>query len=335
MNPKERVLACLNFESPDRAPRDLWTVPYITLFQKEEYDTLLKEFPLDIGATQSCPGIANEAEDRYRKKGSYTDEWGCVWHLGEPGLAGEVKNPLIDDWSKLSSIKPPYNIIDERDVSFINETCQKSNKFMLSDVTARPFERMQFLRGTQELFYDLAYGSPEVSKLLKMIHEFYLADIESWCKTDIDGIVFMDDWGTNTALLISPAQWREMFKPLYKDYCDLIHSYGKYAFYHSDGFIEDIFEDFIDVGVDAINSQLYIMDIEGLAKKHKGRITLWGELDRQYIQPFGTIDDVKKGVKRIRDAFDDGTGGVIAHCTWGKGDPVENIKTVYQSWNNQ
>lgn len=70
----------------------------------------------------------------------------------------------------------------------------------------------------------------------------------------------------------------------------------------------------------------------GLAKKHKGKITLWGELDRQHIQPFGNPQDVKKGVKRIRDAFDDRKGGVIAHCTWGKGDSTENISAVYEAW---
>ena len=332
MNSRERVLACLNFENPDRAPRDLWTLPYTTLFQREEYNSFLKEYPLDIGATQSCPGIDNENENRYRKKGSYKDEWGSVWYVGEPGVVGEVKEPLIDEWSKLKSFKPPYEIIRDRDISFINDTCQKSEKFMLSDVTARPFERLQFLRGTEELYHDLAYGGLELSKLLEMVHAFYMTDIESWCQTDIDGIVFMDDWGTNTSLLINPSLWHEMFKPLYIDYCNLIHSYGKYAFFHTDGNVEEIFGDFIDIDVDAINSQLYVMDIEGLAKKYKGKITLWGELDRQHIQPFGTTEDVRKGVKRIRDAFDDGTGGVIAHCSWGKGDPTENIKAVYEAW---
>jgi len=150
---------------------------------------------------------------------------------------------------------------------------------MLSEVSARPFERLQFLRGTEQLYFDMAYDRKEVPKLLKMIHEFYLADIESWCKTNVDGVFLMDDWGTNNSLLINPEQWREIFKPLYRDYCNLIHFYNKYVFFHSDGNIEEIFGDFIDIGVAAINSQLYVMDIEGLAKKYKGKITLRGELE--------------------------------------------------------
>lgn len=335
MNSKERVKACFSFDSPDRAPRDIWTVPYITIFQKQEYNRLLKEFPLDIGSLQSCPGASDDESYKYSKIGSYTDEWGSVWYLGELGLVGEVKEPVLNDWSKLKGFKPPYDLIKKRDISYINSTCEKSDKFMLSDVTARPFERLQFLRGTEELYFDLAYDKPEIYKLLRMIHEFYMEDIQSWCKTEVDGIIFMDDWGTNTGLLINPKVWREIFKPLYKDYCNLIHAFGKYAFFHSDGWTEEIFGDFIEVGIDAINSQLFVMNIERLASKYKGKIILWGELDRQHIQPFGSLEDVESGVMRIRKAFDDGTGGLIAHCTWGKYDPFENIRAIYRAWDEK
>ena len=74
----------------------------------------------------------------------------------------------------------------------------------------------------------------------------------------------MDDWGTQISLLINPQIWREIFKPMYKDYCDLAHSKNKYVFFHSDGFIEQIYPDLVEIGVDAINSQLFCMDIENL-----------------------------------------------------------------------
>ena len=42
--------------------------------------------------------------------------------------------------------------------------------------------------------------------------------------------------------------WREVFKPLYKAYCDLIHKAGKFAFFHSDGHIAAIYDDLIEQG---------------------------------------------------------------------------------------
>jgi hypothetical protein len=127
--------------------------------------------------------------------------------------------------------------------------------------------------------------------------------------------------------------WRVLFKPLYKEYCDLIHAAGKWAFFHSDGFITPIIEDLIEVGVDALNSQLFCQDIEELGRRFSGRITFWGEIDRQHILPFGTQEDVRNAVHRVRRAFDHRQGGgLIAQCEWGVNDPVENIATVFETW---
>ena len=63
------------------------------------------------------------------------------------------------------------------------------------------------------------------------------------------------------------------------------------------------------------------MDIESLAEKYKGKVTFWGEIDRQHVLPFGTPDDVREAVTRVRRALDDGNGGLIGQCEWGKDDP--------------
>ena len=56
-----------------------------------------------------------------------------------------------------------------------------------------------------------------------------------WAGTDVDGIMFMDDWGSQENLIISPAMWRDLFKPLYKEYCDLIHRKNKNALWKPEG----------------------------------------------------------------------------------------------------
>ena len=88
----------------------------------------------------------------------------------------------------------------------------------------------------------------------------------------------------------------------------------------------------IEVGVDALNSQLFTMDIEEIGRRFKGRLTFWGEIDRQHVLPFGSVMDVYKAVARVRTALDDGKGGVIAQCEWGVNNPPENIAAVYAAW---
>jgi len=332
MNGRERVKAALNFSAPDRAPRDIWVLPYVPLYRKDEYDVLVQKYPSDIGASQLNPGANNESLASMSEAGHYTDEWGSVWSVGEAGVIGEVKQPVLSDWSGLKQFQPPWSMLRGRDLSHLNKSCENSTQFMLSPVSARPFERLQFLRGAENLYLDLAEDSREFHKLLEMVHEFYVEDVKSWCASNVDGVFMMDDWGANQSLLINPEVWREVFKPLYKEYCDIIHSNGKYAFFHSDGNIEAIYGDLIDIGFDAINSQLFRMNIERLAELYKGKVTFWGEIDRQQVLPFGNPQDVRAAVRRVRAALDDGTGGVIAQCEWGKDNSLENIETVFKAW---
>ena len=302
------------------------------MFRKDELDALLQRFPSDLVGPEFKYGPGERQQGIPYVVGSYADEWGCVWHVGEPGVVGEVKEPPLADWSALAHFKPPYEILEEADFGQVNRSCAETDRFVLAWTTVRPFERMQFLRGSEALYMDLGYETAEMLQLRDMVHEFFLRELEMWVKTDVDGIEFMDDWGAQRTLLISPKQWRALFKPLYKDYCDLIHSAGKFAFFHSDGHITDIYPDLIEIGVDAVNSQLFCMDIEELGRRFRGQITFWGEICRQDILPFGTPDDVRAAVRRVRAALDDGRGGVFAQCEWGIGVSAENVATVFETW---
>ncbi|MBE3125468.1 MAG: methyltransferase, partial [Acidobacteria bacterium] len=195
----------------------------------------------------------------------------------------------------------------------------------------RPFELLQFLRGPENLYVDLAERPDGLFRLIEKVHRFFLEELELWASTDVDALFFADDWGSQNSLLISPALWREVFKPLYRDYAEIAHKYGKYIFMHSDGHIAAIFQDIVEIGVDAINSQVFCMDVEDLGRHFAGKVTFWGEVDRQHLLPYGTPDDVRAAVGRARRAFDR-HGGVIAQCEFGIGARPENVAAVFEAW---
>ena len=56
------------------------------------------------------------------------------------------------------------------------------------------------------------------------------------------------------------------FKPLYAEYCRLAHDHRKAVFLHSDGNILEIYDDLVEIGVDALNSQLLSMNFDELAR---------------------------------------------------------------------
>lgn len=333
MTSRERVIKALTFDRPDRVPRNLWCLPGVARHRADELNLMLNKYPDDFTGPRFRYGPSRRAKGVPCEVGEYTDEFGCLWHVAEPGVIGEVKECPLADWSALDSYELPWELLDEADFSQVNRSCAETDKFVLAGTLTRPFERMQFLRGTENLFLDLAYDVPEVYRLRDMLHEFSVREMKMWAETDVDGVSFMDDWGSQTSLLISPGKWREFFKPLYAEYCDILHSRGKFVFFHSDGNIESIYADLIDIGINAVNSQLFCMNIEDLAAKYKGKITFWGEIDRQHILPFGTPDDVREAVRRVKRALYDERGGVIAQCEWGNKDPFENIDAVFDEWN--
>jgi uroporphyrinogen decarboxylase len=331
MIPRDRVIRTLTFARPDRAPRDLWSLPGVGMHRAAELERLRGLYPPDFGAPGLGYGRGLAAVGDAYRRGRYTDEWGCTFEVYEDGVVGEIKNPPLSDWSGLERLRPPRELLDV-DWSVADRARGTDDRFILAGTSIRPFERMQFLRGTETLFEDLASGDARALRLRSLVHEFYLEELSRWAERDVDGISFMDDWGAQSALLISPAMWRELFKPLYREYAAMIRSRGKYVFFHSDGMIEEIIPDLIEIGVHALNSQLFCMDIEDIGRRFRGLITFWGEIDRQHVLPFGTPDDVRAAVRRVRAALDDGSGGVIAQCEWGLRDPFENIAAVFEEW---
>jgi len=336
MDSRERVFRCLEFRKPDRAPRNLWALPWVSQYAAEARKALLKDFPEDFIGAGGVLGPSDRVRGERARRGTSVDEWGCMFECKEDGVIGEVNRPPLADWSALDRFRPPWEMVERANWGAVGRA-QEANlagprKFMLCGTSLRPFERMQFLRGSENLFVDLAYGTAQLRRLRDMIHEFNMKELAGWVKTDCDGLSFMDDWGSQTNLLISPKMWRETFKPLYKDYCDAIRAAEKKIFFHSDGHIAAIYEDLVELGVDAVNSQLFCMDIEELGRRFRGRITFWGEIDRQWVLPFGTVEDVRRAVGRVRRALDGGTGGVIAECEWGVRTPPENVRAVFEAW---
>lgn len=53
---------------------------------------------------------------------------------------------------------------------------------------------------------------------------------------------------------------------MYKDYIDIAKKNGKKIFMHSDGYIIDIIPDLIELGLDALNCQIFCMGAENPAK---------------------------------------------------------------------
>ena len=334
---RERVRKCLTFERPDRIPQHVWVLPWARTRYSQEIDAMQRRFPDDITmVTENVYRPSNQRQGDAYAVGTYVDEWGCIFENIQAGAIGEVRVPLIPDlaaWQEV--LRPPLETLPDdpiaaRDV--VNRYCRDSDTFVLASCCPRPWERYQFLRGTEDAMLDIMDWESESQGILQTIHDFYMREVEFWASTDVDGIMFMDDWGSQHQLLIPPSRWRDIFKPLYKDYCDLANSKGKFPFMHSDGHITAIYPDLIEIGVKAMNSQLFCMDMKELAHIAKGRITFWGEIDRQHVLCSADPEFGRAAVRKVADLLYDPRGGLIAQFEFGLGAHPGQPMAILDEW---
>jgi uroporphyrinogen decarboxylase len=327
--PRELVRQTLEFRSPPRLPRQLWVLPWATSRYPEELERIEQEFPQDITTipflcSEPVPGGGNA-----HAVGTFVDAWGCTFENLQEGIIGQVKEAQLSDWSEAADLRFPAERL-EFDEEAVREFCRATDQFVLAGTCPRPFERLQFLRGSEELYLDLNRPPRQLLEFLERLHAFYKEELTLWAQTKVDALTFMDDWGSQRALLVAPELWRDLFKPLYADYISIAHDHGKYAFMHSDGWITEIIPDLIEIGLDAVNGQLFCMGVEELGSRFAGDITFWGEMDRQQLLPRATTHEIGEAASRMRAALHR-EGGLIAQCEFGPGARPENVYAFFKA----
>lgn len=332
MTSRDLVHQALEFRNPARAPRDLWHLPWAGMHHPAELRAILAEFPPDItrcGAhlRERPPGTGDP-----HAIGTSTDAWGCTFENIQAGMIGEVRDPVVTDWdAQWRSIRPPREWLSV-DVDAVNRDCVATEKFVLAPVVPRPFERLQFLAGSENLMADLMDPPEGLRCFLPILRDFYGEVLSLWTRTDVDGLMVMDDWGSQQAPLINPELWNAWFRPFYEDAAQIAHSAGKKLFFHSDGHIAALYPAFVEIGIDALNSQVGCMGTERL-EPFAGRITFWGEVDRQWLLPHGSLEDVRANVAEIHSRLWR-EGGCIAQCEFGPGAKPENVREVFAAWDD-
>ena len=332
MTPREIYLRALDMASPPRAPRDMWTLPWAEKRYPNEIAEIRRRFPGDTVGSPGWPSKPGMAHGDPYAVGSYTDDWGCTFDNIQEGVIGEVKRPQVtqDDWSDAENVHIPYEQLTINREK-INDYCRAHHDYLIQcGCCPRPFEQLQFIRGTANLYMDLMDPPEGMLRFIGKMHAFYCEQLEAWAKTDVDVLNFMDDWGSQEDLLIPPRIWEAIFLPMYRDYIDIAHRHGKRIFMHSDGNTLKIFPALIDAGLDAINSQIFCIGVEKLAP-FRGKITFWGEIDRQHLLPHGTPAQIDAAVQLVRDTLWD-HGGCVAQFEFGPGGNPDNARRIFEAW---
>jgi uroporphyrinogen decarboxylase len=340
MTSKERWLAVLRRETPDRIPMDYWATDEATaklmkhlgvstgreLFARLHIDQPLKLEPAYVGPPippgRDIYGCGYQDVDY--GTGVYPE---CVHHpLATCATIDEVEAAITwpsADWFDVASLAD--QIAGNEDRPIRNIDCE-------------PFLTYVDLRGMAQAYMDLSTNREMVEHCLDRLFDFRYELARRIFETlpgQVDIMYVAEDFGAQENLLFSPRLIREIFIPRMKRVMDLVHEAGATVFTHSDGAIRPIIPDLIAAGMDALNPIQWRckgMEREGLKRDFGDQIILHGGVDNQQTLPFGTVEDVRQEViDNIRIMGDSG-GYILAPCHNIQAvSPPENVVALYET----
>lgn len=368
MTSRQRVLAAINHEQPDRVPivigasnaTSIKLKPYLGLKKllkiqsADRYlynwpelgsiapdETVLQRLRSDVrGVLDRFPEATIQQNAARQPHSPFIDDWGIGQVEWEPGVWFPSIHPMTEAKALEDVENYPWPDMDNPyRVAHVQEQARRLRDENQYAILATPWllfplERAIALQGMEHFFPNLIANRDfaealllKIADLCKTLMGHFLAELGD----NVDMIKIGDDLGMQDGLLISPKMYREILKPIHADYISFIKERTQAkVFFHSDGDIFNLVDDFIEIGVDILNpiqtSAGKMADLGTLKKRYGNNLCFCGAVDTFRILPYGTPEQVRDEVRRIINILGPGGGYLLAAVhTLLDEVPAENI----------
>jgi uroporphyrinogen-III decarboxylase len=276
MTGRERVLAVLRHQIPDRVPC------YEVLA-----DPPMVEYMTGIKDKNSSMLTAREAVDLHARIGLDAVIAGLRFFRPTDQIAGG--RPSVQ------SLKPPSQAEQEAYL----ERCARIAEYAHGEGMAAAaythgcldvvYESMGF-----ENFMFALYDDPDyVEALTQLLYEYHIQSTKKALTTGIDFMLIGDDLAYKTGRFFAPSYYEQLWYGREASLVGLVKSTGLPCEFHTDGKIDFLMPDLIRMGVDLVNPiEPDANDIFALKAAWGDRIALRGNVDIGGSLSSGTPDDV-------------------------------------------
>lgn len=367
MKPVERVRKTLDHQIPDRVPTALWGGPYgivdplyedlidILGLGKENVpirnghtvnhmdDRLLDA--LDIDTRFIWPGESPNSPTHIRENDELIyDDFGQPWKRTHPYYSST--DGLLKYAKSLEEIENLVHWPDVDDPRWIKGVEERAEGLRNSDyfiigrmvVSHGPFQMACDFRSMENFLIDMVEAPAFAEALLDRVTDMICGLTRNYLEAS-NGVMDMielpgDDYAANDNLVISPRMFRQMIKPCIKKIIAVIRKIQPdiKIMLHSDGAIEKLIPDFIELGVDVLHPLEPVsgMDLAQVKKSYGNSISFLGSIDITHAMT-GTIDDVRKDVDRCIRDLAPGGGYILAPCNHLQADvQAKNVIELYR-----
>jgi len=325
----ERVLMAVQHRQPDRVPYYFSFTGDAARKLEAYYSTSNLDLTLENDMVRYSPRSLMMREVR---PGFFQDEFGVVWNRMVDKDIGIPEDYQLEHRSLEGYAFPdPYDPQRYHHLpDFIKTypTC-----FRLLSFSLTLFERSWSLRSMPELMVDMLEAPEWVEELFDALTAYQMKVLEEFLKYDIHGVLFGDDWGQQRGMLFSPHAWRRFIKPRLAELIGAVKRAGKVAMIHSCGKVQELFPDFIEIGVDVFNPfQPDVMDVYQVKRQYGDRISFYGGMSIQGMLPHGTPGQIRDETRRLMDEIGRGGGFIIGPSHHMPGDiPVDNMVAFFEA----
>lgn len=363
LTPRERVRLALHHQEPDRVPINITftSVPYLELRrelglpeEKVHPDVWDRVIPaLDAVERMSCDCVQvglNRPAHLARfdpARDSYTEESGVTFvRISRPagGVHFEMREHPIKEPS--FDLLHRYHWPDPHDPSRYDGVAERVRRIyettdyaIFAKMAPSIWEAGNFLCGQARWLEYLATNPDFCTALLQraaaISKAFYLEGLK--CMGKHISVLYLagEDFGVQRGMLISPAMFRRMVKPVLADVYlavkQRLADMGNYdcrLLLHSCGSVEPIIDDLIEMGVDVLDPvQTGAKDMNALQLKEKygARISFHGGIDTQHVLPFGDKEEVADETRRKIASLAPGGGWILC--------PIHNVQADVRARN--
>lgn len=322
MKPRDRVLAAINHEEPDRVPicigvsnaTGMKMKPYRelkALLGIEAPDNYIYDWPelgtaapdeatmarlhSDVREVLDLEPAHILARNRARPAHEpFIDSWGSgqieladdVWFPGVHPLADASTIAEIEDYPGWPDMNDPTR------VAHVRAQAQKLRDDGEYAIVATPwllfpFERAHAMQGLDRFMIHMVNNRDFAFALLRKLTDIckeLMGNFLAECGDLIDIIKIGDDLGTQSGLMISPKMYRQYLGPLHAEFVAFIKERtSAKVLFHTDGDVMDLIPDFIEMGIDILNP----------VQTSAGRMSNLAELKKRFGQNMafcGAID---------------------------------------------
>jgi hypothetical protein len=249
------------------------------------------------------------------------------WYIG-PGLL--KKEHIEAYWNKEKEIGPDRSSF--RNVARIRKTMLNKYDIVVSQGIPGPFENCIFGIGHAN-FARFARKHPD---FLHQHIDFQWETFEEpalklLMKTKPEIVMCGDDYGYNSGLQLHVKQWREFIKPILAKYVKIAHDGGAKFLLHSCGDIHEVFPDFVEIGIDGVESLKPKNNDLKMYREEYPEITLIGTIDDSELLKYESLEVIRNSVKTSIKALGRKGGYIPGPTNFLLDQPPENIVAQFKA----